>query len=45
MRARLAVVALLASAALGGCGVGSGSPEEGSAILTVTRDFGAKRLL
>ncbi len=43
-RARLVALAALATV-LAGCSVGSDNPQEGSAALTVTRDFGAKRLL
>jgi hypothetical protein len=44
-RALWTVLALLASATLAGCSVGSDSADKGSATLTVTRDFGANRLV
>ena len=37
--------AVLAGAVLAGCGIGAGDPQDGDTDLTVTRDFGAKRLL
>lgn len=45
MRARLATSLALAALVLGACGVGAEAPKDGSATLTVTRDFGTKRLL
>jgi len=45
MRARAAALLALASLVLGACGVGAEDPKDGSATLTVTRDFGAKRML
>ena len=45
MRVRAAALVVLASLVLGACSVGAEDPKEGSATLTVTRDFGAKRLL
>ncbi|HYU60515.1 MAG TPA: DUF4430 domain-containing protein [Solirubrobacterales bacterium] len=45
-RRRLATaVALACAAAAAGCGIGPGPASEGTAYLTVTRDYGAKRLL
>ena len=45
-RRRLAAAAALACAvATAGCGIGPGAASEGTAYLTVTRDFGAERLL
>ena len=43
-RVRLIALAVLATV-LAGCSVGSEDAQEGSATLTVSRDFGAKRLL
>jgi hypothetical protein len=43
-RLRRTAAALAACIALTGCSVGSGDSQEGGAALTVTRDFGAKRL-
>jgi hypothetical protein len=40
-----AVVALVCVAAAAGCGFGPGSSSDGDATLTVTRDFGAERLV
>jgi hypothetical protein len=37
--------AVLAAAAVGGCGVGAGEADEGTASLTVTRDHGAELLV
>lgn len=45
MRARAALLLALAAIALPGCGVGAEDPKEGSATLTATRDFGARRVL
>jgi hypothetical protein len=39
------IAAALLAAAIAGCGVGAGEPDEGTASLTVTRDHGAERLL
>ena len=39
------LVALAAAGAAAGCGVGPGEEQEGSAYLSVTRDYGAERLL
>jgi hypothetical protein len=39
------VAAALCAAATAGCGFGEGSSSEGEATLTVTRDYGAERLL
>ena len=45
-RRRLAAAAALACAvAAAGCGIGPGAATEGTAYLTVTRDYGAERLL
>lgn len=45
-RRRLAVAAALACAvAAAGCGIGEGPASEGTAYLTVTRDYGAERLV
>jgi hypothetical protein len=41
----LASVALICATAAAGCGLGPGDSDEGVAELTVTRDFGAERLL
>jgi len=40
-----AAVALLGAVAAAGCGFGPGSSSDGDATLTVTRDFGAERLV
>ena len=45
MRAVLAALLALVALALAGCSVGAGDPQDGSATLVVTRDFGAQRLL
>lgn len=39
------VAAALLAAAVAGCGVGAGEGQEGTATLTVTRDYGAERML
>jgi hypothetical protein len=44
-RTTLAWLIVLASFTLAGCGVGAGDSQQGGATLTVTRDFGAQRLL
>jgi hypothetical protein len=44
-RARLIACAVLAAATLAACGVGAGDSQVGGATLTVTRDFGAERML
>ncbi len=43
-RVWLLILALLASTALAGCSVGADDPQDGIATLTVTREFGDKRL-
>jgi hypothetical protein len=45
MRASRAAFLLLAALVAAGCGVGSGESQDGSASLTVTRDFGGERVL
>ena len=45
MRARVAALLALAALVLGACSVGTEDAKDGTATLTVTRDFGAKRLL
>ena len=44
-RRLVAAVALACAVAAAGCGIGPGAPSEGTAYLTVTRDYGAERLL
>jgi len=45
MRATLAAFLAFAALTVAACGVGAGDSQDGSATLTVTRDFGAQRLL
>ena len=45
MRALGVALLTLAALTLAACGVGPGGTQDGSAALTVTRDFGAQRLL
>jgi hypothetical protein len=45
MRAFLVALLALIALALAACGVGGGDPQDGSATVVVTRDFGAERLL
>jgi hypothetical protein len=44
-RAIAAAAAILCAAAAAGCGIGEGASSEGTAYLTVTRDYGAERLV
>ena len=45
MRATLAAFLAFAALTVAACGVGAGDSQDGSATLTVTRDFGAQRVL
>jgi hypothetical protein len=44
-RAAVLAVLALAAAAIAGCGFGEGEPSDGTASLTVTRDYGAEEML
>ena len=44
MRGAVLLLLLLAALAAAGCGLGAGDSKEGSVSLTVTRDFGTRRL-
>lgn len=44
-RGTAAAAALMCAAVAAGCGFGPGAPSNGDATLTVTRDFGAQRVL